>query len=169
MMHARRGALLFCAALAVWTRSAHAEGPVWAVPVGVNLGFGIHKTPVPTGAILGLEASFVLMVTASDKYFSVPTFWGGAYVDGLFDTGASRGRFSIGPEFGYEFFGLDAGVVAQVGGGVVRAGGCIRPMLTVSLITIYVRGTFVPSDPEVDQTTEIGLLLKWPLSNKKLW
>ncbi len=139
----------------------------WVVPVGVNLGFGLHPTPVPTGAILGAEGSFVFLATSQSKFFALPTFWGGGYVDALWDTAGGRGRASIGPEFGFTVFGVDGGLVTQVGGGAVRFGGCVRPMLTIGIISLYVRLTFVPSDPEVDQTTEIGLLIKYPFSKNR--
>jgi hypothetical protein len=145
---------------------ARADDANWAVPVGVNAGFGLHKTPNPTGAILGVEGSFVVLAFTESKYFSLPTVWGGGYVDAVWDTAAGRGRVSVGPEIGYMVFGVDGGLVTQFGGGEVRLGGCVRPMLTIGVISLYVRLTFVPSDPEVDQTTEIGILLKYPLHGK---
>lgn len=158
-----------CVCCLLLASRADASDINWTIPVGVNLGFGLHKTPVPTGGILGAEASLVFVAMTESKFFTLPTFWGGAYVDALWDTAAGRGRASIGPEVGYMIFGVDGGVVAQAGGGPVRLGGCVRPMITIGILSLYVRLTFVPSDPEVDETTEIGLLIKYPFSKNNNW
>lgn len=138
---------------------ARADDDQWVFPVGVNVGGALHDHALPAGVVLGAEASAARVAAA----WRVPTFWRGAYVDGLYDFGARRGRVGVGPEIGVAFLGLDAGFVAQLGDGALRPGFAVRPMLTVGLVTLYARFVDVPGDSVVNRTWELGALFKWPI------
>ena len=131
----------------------------WLFPVGINVGAGLHDNGAPTGAVFGGEASAALVAVA----WKVPTFWRGGYVDGLYDFGTKRARFSIGPEAGFAFLGIDGGFVVQTGDGAVRPGFAVRPLLTFGIVSAYARFVDIPGDPVVDQTWELGALVKWPI------
>lgn len=108
------------------------------------------------GLLLGGELSLV------SHY--VNFFWFGGYVDGLYDFAAERARLSVGPELGWSAFGLDAGYVLESAPGRWTHGVSVRPMLTIGLASLYVRG--VQQFGTSDRFMELGVLLKYPV---ELW
>jgi hypothetical protein len=136
-----------------WSSSAFADfgGSMRWVSVGGNLGVSNHSQE--TYGVLGAEVS-----GGGLQSF----FWGGAYLDAVYDFGTERVRFSLGPEFGFLFLGVDAGLVLDVGEGKARHGFVVRPMLAVRWVFPYVRfGTVKGDDPY--NFSEVGVLLKYPL------
>lgn len=108
------------------------------------------------GLLLGGEVSLVSQ--------NVNFFWFGAYVDGVYDFAAEGTRISLGPELGWSAFGLDAGYVFESGPGRQTHGVAVRPMLTIGLASLYVRG--VQQFGDSDRFVELGLLFKYPVD---LW
>lgn len=121
---------------------------------GLTTGYGFARRGAPNGGVLlGSEVSFVNLTR--DLY------WFGAYADGLYDFGAGEGRFSVGPEVGVAFFGLDGGYLAVVGPGGTQHGFTVRPLLTCGLASAYVRYGQVVTGTD-DRFGEVGLLVKLP-------
>lgn len=152
-------------ALILWSNAAVASAPdhtKWYAPVGASLGAAFHPEG-STGIALGAEASLVALEVVEQKWFSLPRFWRGGYLDVVYDRQAGRGRVSAGPEIGYACVGLDAGLVTQLGGAGTHVGFAIRPILTFGWIAAYLRVGFVPGDATVSRFTELGLLFKWPI------
>jgi hypothetical protein len=127
--------------------------PGWYLPVGVNTGLsGIGAGSL--GAIVGAEASVVNLA----KYYA----WYGAYADVGYITNTNALRFSVGPEIGLWFFGVDGGFLDIVENGRSRTGYTIRPLLTLGAISIYGRWDHTFENGGVD-SGQIGLLLKYPI------
>src|SRR5262249_37935169 len=137
-------------------RSAPADaGPPmgWFAPVGVNVGGSLHHD-VPGGFVLGGEASIVRFDGA----------WMGAYTDALWDFGADEFRFSVGPEIGIAFLGVDLGYLGTVSGDEYHHGVAVRGLLTLSLVGFYARwGHQFARDERSPDFGEVGALLKVPL------
>jgi hypothetical protein len=161
----RPGRLLALAVLAAGlaARPSHADaigfGPPqgWFVPVGVNVGLALLSQGAK-GALLGVEGSVV--------HLDRSVVWWGGYADALFETNQVTGRFSIGPEVGWAFVGVDGGVVGFLHDARFDPGLAIRPMLTFGFVSLYFRGEklFLPGQ-QVDDG-QVGLLVKWPFELK---
>jgi hypothetical protein len=149
-------------ALSLTATPAHAD-PSWLLPVGVNVGGALHPNGVPGGAIIGGEASLAHVSWSNTRFVQYPDSWEGGYVDMVYDHAAKRSRFTVGPEVGVLFVGIDGGFVGQFGGGAFHPGFAFRPLLTLGFLSIYGRFGWIPGDPEVNRFTEIGVLLKWPI------
>lgn len=121
--------------------------------VGPSAGASFQH-PEGGGFTLGGEVS---AVAATDSYL-----WYGAYVDGLYDFGASETRLSIGPEFGYLIFGVDGGYLLAASAEGQRHGVSVRPLLTFGLVAAYSRLGVLFGD-RGDTFGEAGVLLKLPL------
>jgi hypothetical protein len=140
------------------TAPRHHRGHVpegWFLPVGVNIGGAVHPS-ADLGYLFGVEGSLV--------YFPLPhATWGGGYVDAVYDTGTKHARFSVGPEFGFTFIGLDGGLVVQPGTERTAIGFQGRVLLTLGVVSVYARWGKLPA-LDVDATfREIGILLKFPI------
>lgn len=130
----------------------------WYLPVGLNLGAGLHPD-LHHGFQIGGEVSFA--------YLDARKFiWGGGYVDVLRDLGAKSTRFSIGPEFGWSFIGIDAGYMGDIRDGDYHHGMTIRLLLTISIVSIYGRWGHVFGLDEESDFGEVGVLLKAPIPLK---
>jgi hypothetical protein len=123
---------------------------------GLDLGAALH--PDRTGLLIGGEASV--------PYFDMNrALWGGLYVDTAYDTANSSTRLSLGPEFGWMYFGGDAGFVHQFNGdgaeGGSRNGIAVRPCLTIAIATLYFRHVEFLDDQPGSSINEFGLLIKY--------
>ena len=117
--------------------------------VGGNIGTSSESE---THALFGAEASVGVAQFV---------FWGGAYADALYDAGTRRVRFTVGPELGILFLGVDGGILFDVGEGEVRTGLVVRPMLAFKFVFPYARfGRRGGSDPST--FSEAGVLVKYP-------
>jgi hypothetical protein len=127
----------------------------WYLPVGVDLGVAVlpHSSP---GALLGAEASMAYFDSKG-----TPT-WFGAFATAAYVTNANEERFSIGPEAGLAIFGIDGGFLDVVSQGQNLAGLTLRPMLTLSVVTLYARWDHTFASGGVD-AAQFGLLLKFPV------
>ena len=131
---------------------------------------------VGTGPSAGLEVSagwFDTLANDSDDgpkgrdgFHFEPPFWIGGYGDVLYDADAGIGRVSFGPEIGCLIFGIDGGVVRELGG-PGRWGLALRPALTfpVSLTPPVTFSLFARVEKwrEGPSSVEIGLLVKYAL------
>jgi hypothetical protein len=145
---------------------ASAEDRALYMPMGVNLGAALYPglSNADASFLLGAELSLANVDASRDGRPSPWRLWYGGYVDGVADFANVRGRFSIGPEFGFGIFGIDGGPVMQVGGEKVHLGGHIRLFVSfASIVTLYGRQGFVPNAPDVSRYTEMGALFKYPL------
>ncbi len=109
-------------------------------------------------------AGLVLGGELSMAWQNVNFFWFGGYADGVYDFAAGRARVSVGPELGWSAFGLDAGYVVESGAERWTHGVSVRPMLTIGLASLYVRGIQQFGVP--DRFVELGILFKYPV---ELW
>lgn len=116
---------------------------------GITTGFSFG----PGGYYIGGEVSIV-------KQFREFT-WLGAYIDGVYDFGRDQSRFSIGPEFGWSAIGIDGGFLITHDSGGTQMGFTVRPLLTMGVVSAYVRASHV-FDPGTTWL-ETGLLLKYPV------
>jgi hypothetical protein len=135
-----------------WSNTAHADfgGSLGWVSVGGNLGVSSHGGEAY--GIWGAEVSMGQLHTLA---------WGGAYLDAVYDVGTDRVRFSFGPELGLLCFGVDGGLLLDVGEGQVRHGFVVRPMLAARWVFPYVRFGAVSGDDPYN-FSEVGVLLKYP-------
>jgi hypothetical protein len=156
MASARLPVLLFLVVLA-WAAPARANFDMSGVyiPVGVNLGAGIHNKG-DNGFLLGGEVSFL-------RFWHHNLGFAGGYADYLHDFGAGTHRVSLGPEGGLYFAGLDAGPVIEWGGGRTDFGARARVLATVALLSVYVGEQCRLTSADARWTTEIGVLLKFPI------
>ena len=87
--------------------------------------------------------------------------WIGAYAGGQFDFRHRLVGATVGPELGYKFLGVDAGVGARYDDGDLTFGPQGRLMVTAALLTVFGRYSYWPQFGE--QTVEVGLIIKLPL------
>ena len=135
---------------------------------GLNIG-AVHEGKVGTGFLLGAEVSVAVVHFKSgyfernnpNDFFYMPGMpvWGGAYFDLVRDFQTDSTRITFGPELGYGPVGVDGGLVVQRGT-QDRSGWCIRPVLSASVLQLYVRiGEFTDDMPD-KSFQEIGVLVK---------
>ncbi|MBI5537227.1 MAG: hypothetical protein HY898_31185 [Deltaproteobacteria bacterium] len=124
----------------------------WYLPVGLNVGGAFHHES--RGMILGAETSVAYYRRG---------WWMGVYTDVLRDFGNDRTRWSVGPELGFSFVGIDGGFLTQLGEDKVYTGYQIRGLVTMSLLSLYGRGGWLPSHPSEQGFAEVGVLLKIPI------
>lgn len=125
------------------------------VLAGPTLGASLARDGQPAAA------SFLLGGEVSAVRATPSLWWYGLYADGVYDWGGDEGRFSIGPEFGWLIFGLDAGYLWST---TARGGGhglSLRPVVTMGLLGAYYRFGWIFADS--DRFGEAGVLLKLPL------
>jgi hypothetical protein len=128
------------------------------LPVGVNLGGALHPSiRGGSGFLFGGEVSAVYH--SHDPH----PLWAGGYVDVLRDFGTGSTRFSLGPEFGWAFLGLDAGYLGQIKKGVYHHGVVGRFLLSIGVVTAYARWGHLFDDPAESNFGEFGALLKFPI------
>lgn len=158
-------------AFSICAPSAFADDPEDGLVLsgGVNIGGALHES-ADAGWLLGGELSFVYAhMAGTEVKADVPGLlaigdvtWGGVYSDVVRDTGTKTTRITFGPEFGYNWLGVDGGLLVELGE-ESRTGVVVRPVLTLSVVTLYARfGWFLDDKPE-SHFTELGVLLKYPL------
>lgn len=132
--------------------SAHGlpDANIW-MPVGLSTGYALHDNG-PNGVLLGPELSVV--------HITNQAVWYGGYTDFVWDLGSDRQRLSIGPEFGYTFFGIDGGYVLEQGG-KLRHGVALRPLVTIGILAVGFRGVKIFGDGG-EMLGEISVLVKLP-------
>jgi hypothetical protein len=141
---------LGCGAI-VWSSPAKADWDSLAwTSLGPNVGIS-HDAGV-TSFLVGAEGSVGM---------SQDLFWGGGYVDAVYDTGSGDLRFSIGPEVGWFCLGLDAGLMVEVHEGKLQPGFVLRPLLAAVYAFPYAR--FGWRAEEAAGFSEFGVLFKYPL------
>lgn len=126
------------------------------IPFGLTFGAAFHED-APVGFLLGGEVSVVSVNQIDELY------WIGGYTDFLWDFGQDKFRMSIGPEFGYGFFGVDAGYLLQFDGEGYDHGFVIRPVLTVGFVAFAVRYGHVFGVEKDANFGEVSALLKFPI------
>ena len=127
---------------------------------------GVVVGSASSSAVVGGEASVVWTPSLPhSRGIPAPIVWGGAYVDGVYDSGASRGRFSIGPEAGIGPIGVDGGLVVQTAAGAV--GATVRVLIGVGFVMGYTRWLYVDDARSSSPAHEYGLLFKLPIF--ELW
>ncbi|QDG54661.1 hypothetical protein FIV42_29140 [Persicimonas caeni] len=121
---------------------------------GPTIGYGWRDGDAG-GLILGAEVSVA--------YANLDEFvWAGFYSDLTYDFGGDSLRLSLGPEFGFSFFGFDAGLmVDDIFGGSPELGLSVRPVLSIfGVFSIYSRFT---SGNEFATSFELGVTGKFPV------
>ena len=124
------------------------------VPTGFNLGVAMAPER-PVGLILGGEMSLV--------YLHKSLLWTGAYTDLVYDFGNDARRFSIGPEVGCGFFGLDGGYLVSSREEETHHGFQLRAVLTIaSFMALGLRWGHLVGEVEHPNFSEINLIFKFP-------
>jgi hypothetical protein len=124
---------------------------------GVNLGSAVSQDPA--AMLVGAEVS----VAKGTEGFA----WFGAYADGVWLPARDRVRLSLGSEFGFLMFGVDAGPVLEIDERGTRGGVQVRPLLSFMFFHFGVRfgRTFGEGGSDF---RELSLLLKYPIDLKEL-
>jgi hypothetical protein len=152
LRHATRLACLL--GFLLWMpRAAEAQGvsPGYYLPMGLTASTALHRTG-KVGGFLGGEMSFV--------YFN--EYWYGGYFDAGYDFGIKRSRISLGPEFGFEYYGADAGLLLEQQPTGWGKGFVVRGVASMAVVAIYARyGQILTGDQDI--FFETGILLKWPI------
>lgn len=133
--------------------------------VGPNLGYGFERAMgMGHGGLFGLETSLVRVVD-TEKLDNV---WFGAYTDLVATAAGNELHWTIGPEVGYAFFGIDGGYLFATSKVGSEQGFVVRPMLTIGIFTAYFRlGKILTGD--ADRFGEVGMLLKLPFLLRRFW
>jgi hypothetical protein len=128
-------------------------GDALFLSVGGSAAVTGHKK-ADTGATFGGEVSVVRLTESG--------VWFGGYMDARYDLTAEEGRVSFGPEVGFAFFGIDAGIYRRIGPGPDQWGMQVRPMITTGIFTLYgAYGSTVGAS--TTNFYEAGILLKVPI------
>lgn len=140
----------------------------WGPPTRAD--FGSTLQWISVGANIGAsnesDKTHLLLGTEVSAGFAEFFFWGGGYVDALYDTGTQRVRVSLGPELGLFCVGLDGGPVFDIGDGKIQPGFVIRPMIALKFVFPYARfGVRVGGD--ASSYSELGVLLKVPFTSER--
>jgi hypothetical protein len=134
--------------------------------VGVNL--GVAGYPGVGGALLSDEKWAAVGVEASAvKLPGSGYWWFGGYVDFVQVLPNRASRLSLGPELGFGFVGIDAGLLGEYSGltGTFNAGLQARGMLTLGVFSAYLSAPCL-YDSEVRALraqVQAGVLLKVPV------
>lgn len=145
----------------------------WFVSAGGSLAYAFHDDS-DSGGAAGLEVStgrvwFPSNRSGDDDHempdfginFNLDPTWVGGYADIIRDTGLDVTRVSIGAEVGQSVFGIDAGLLMQLGDDR-RYGLSVRPVLTVGVVAVSLRiGRFFDDEPD-RVLCELALLVKYP-------
>jgi hypothetical protein len=141
-------------ALCFWSSRADALGfpnaNVW-MPVGLSTGYAVHDDPA-NGGLFGGELSIAHITDTG--------LWYGGYLDFIHDFGSDTERLSVGPEIGWNYLGVDAGFVLE-NGDRLRPGVALRPLLTMGIASLGIRGVKTFGDGG-GAFVELGFLLKIP-------
>jgi hypothetical protein len=136
---------------------------------GILLGIGGGDPQHHAGFLLGGELSVFRLSSESDCSNGAPSTslgipsatWVGGYLDGDYDFGNHSGRVTLGPEVGWELFGIDGGLAVQRGDNRTNAGLAVRPVITFGYVQLFARYEYFAG---VGARGEVGALLKWPMS-----
>ena len=132
----------------------------WYGKLGVESGvvFARERDAAP---LLGGTATFV----HSNNYNE----WFGLQADLLADWNGARdagARWSVGPEAGVLFYGVDVSYFGERVDEQNRHGMQVRAKLTVGLAALYVRGAYTVT-PVESSSIDVGLQLKLPVYMKR--
>jgi hypothetical protein len=128
--------------------------------LGVETGMAFNRER-ERGVLFG---GVMTLVKANNQYE-----WYGLQADALVDgngdspTGA---RWSLGPEAGVSVFGADVSYCGERFDGETRHGIAVRTKLTVGVVALYARGSFLFSGPD-SASIDIGIQLKLPVLMKR--
>jgi hypothetical protein len=85
--------------------------------------------------------------------------WFGGYVDGDYDFGTNTIRFTLGPEIGWDFLGLDGGVAVERTPDKTNVGYALRGVFTLAFVQGFER---VEVFGDGSAQVEAGVLVKRP-------
>ena len=173
-----RAAVFACVVVALGASSAHAEDDQLFVSFGFTGGVALHSE-LDNGGVIGGEASAGIFGMDHNHgggsepailSMSGSPYWFGAYADVVRDFGSKTTRFTIGPEVGRSYVGVDGGLLVDVGDGdATHYGASARVVATLSAVAIYARAGFVlDSGAPESHFVELGVLLKVPLPFHRL-
>ena len=126
------------------------------ITVGLTLGarFGLGREDL-TSFVLGAETSVVSLGNSM--------VWYGAYADVVYDFGYQATRVTVGPEFGWAYFGGDGGLAVQFDREGSQFGFAVRPLMTLGVAAAFLRLEHFPGPDSSPGLAEVGALLKAPL------
>jgi hypothetical protein len=127
----------------------------WKLPIGLGMGLAVHGKG-GNGMVLGFEASLV-------RFESKSLSWLGAYGDVVHDYASDRTRASLGFELGKGAWGLDGGYVMEFSSPDQRQGFVVRPLVSLSYLTLTGRLGTVWGQGTYEVFGELGMLVKIPL------
>lgn len=116
-------------------------------------------SPGVGGGFVGAEASVARLRRG---------WWYGVYSDAIYDFGQRNMTLTLGPEFGYSFFGVDGGLgLRPAPESGLQMGPQFRGLLTVGLVALYARYGFWPEATEHRHVRQFGIMLKIPLASPR--
>lgn len=122
----------------------------WHLFGGVTAGSSFESTG--RGPFVGTQLSLVRLKHGR---------WLGMYAEGQYTFGFRSFMTTVGPEFGYKYGGIDAGLATRFGGGHTTFGPQGRLIATVGIFSLI--GRYVHW-PEFDEHTfQLGVVIKGPL------
>jgi hypothetical protein len=171
-----RTAVVACVVVALGASSARAGDDQVFVSFGFTGGVALHPE-LANGGVIGGEASAgIFGVEHGHGGGSEPAilslsgspYWFGGYADVVRDFGSDTTRFTIGPEVGRSYVGVDGGLLVDVGD-TTHLGASGRVVATLSAVALYARAGFIlDSGAPESHFIELGVLLKVPLPFHRL-
>lgn len=108
---------------------------------------------------LNLSYSDGFQVGGEISYVFFEGMWYGIYADAIYNTHTELGKFSIGPELGFMFFGGDLGFLVADKGNETKLGITGRVLLSYVFGHLYFRVNYLIKD---ETSIEFGALIKFP-------
>ena len=127
----------------------------WKLPIGLGLGLAVHGKGA-NGMVLAFEASLL-------RFESKSLSWVGGYADVVRDDSSHRTRTSLGFELGKGAWGLDGGYVMEFSPLDRRQGFVLRPLVSLSYLSLTGRLGYVWGQGMGEAFGELGVLVKIPL------
>jgi hypothetical protein len=113
------------------------------------------------GTVLGGELSVVVVNKKIERFRRAwDVVYGGVMFDGLYDFTRHGTRFTMGPELGMAFWGIDGGYLVEVKKRRIFHGAAVRFYASLGVLAAYVRYGMLA---ETRDFVEAGILLKVPL------
>jgi len=134
---------------------------------GLHLEGWYGKVGIESGVVFARErgASPILGATATFVRVNEHLEWYGLQGDLLVDWNGDRAagaRWSLGPELGVAFYGIDLSYFGERTDGDTHHGFQARAKLTLGLVAVYFRGAYALSG-EDESSLETGLQVKLPV------
>ncbi|MCW5804523.1 MAG: hypothetical protein KIT31_19285 [Deltaproteobacteria bacterium] len=162
---------VLAAVLASFAFAGHRDARADSLVSALRLEGTYLKVGLETGVVFNRErerapllGGVVTLVRANNDYE-----WYGLQADLLADGNGARdagARWSLGPEAGVSVFGADVSYCGERLDGATRHGLAVRTKLTVGVVAVYARGSYLWSGADA-ASIDVGVQLKLPVLMKR--